>query len=423
MIGVCSSCGSTTALHTCDKCIDCCGCSLCITCQTVTRPLRFCQCCYQCILCCACFACAKCRCLAVDATYFCAICGYGTNRLCGCCKTHTKFFAVRIVNLARYKADAQTSQYNANLRLIAAEIEVCGSNIIPKAITKPYTLLSCLQNWNCSVVSDGSLPEGGFEINTHPASGDYWVMQIRDLTQALEEACAWVNGRAGCHIHIDCRDIDFQGLARILRLVANVEAGLYSLIPKHRAHSAQYCLYWSANYLQAIRDIDVYTHPGLENITARKAELLYRNSIFKAIYAFNGKADIQAVSEKKYHDTRYRGVNVHSFVYRRTLEFRMPGGMLDTESITNWGILLATLVEDANNLSHTQLCHMVQDIEPLVVNQKESEFQNLSESLVEKSLTLLKTFAPTPRIRDWIIATAKRSRLQTSAETIRTTHD
>jgi hypothetical protein len=101
----------------------------------------------------------------------------------------------------------------------------------------------------------------------------------------------------------------------------------------------------------------------------------------------------------------------------------MPGGMLDTESITNWGILLATLVEDANNLSHTQLCHMVQDIEPLVVNQKESEFKFLSESLVEKSLTLLKTFAPTPRIRDWIIATAKRSRLQTSAETIRTTHD
>ena len=128
---------------------------------------------------------------------------------------------------------------NPSKRHLAVEIEVAKAgegNHVNQAV----------QKWKGSIVRDGSLPMGGFEINTSPANGDLFPKQIREIGKALDAQGGEATSACDLHVHIDARDFEFEDIARLMKLYAKLEAGLSTIIRKNRRREG-------LRQLQAIR--------------------------------------------------------------------------------------------------------------------------------------------------------------------------
>lgn len=403
---LCFSCNSACeVLHDCGNCPTCCLCMICQKCNTLAK-LALCSVCYCCVTCCTCYSCARCHSTVASKDHLCKYCGGGLQNICGCCRhlgqrnSRGNYRKSHDVNLLRYVAIAEEDRrINPSPRLISAEMETCGINY--NELTKVDNALS---SWHCGVVGDGTLPEGGFEINTHPAGGDYWVDLITDVCRALSYAKGWVNERAGCHMHVDCRDYQYLDLAKALRILGCVEAGLYAMIPAQRSHSESYCQYWCNNYLKALRSAEDRIKPDTDE---RKTSLYYRAAILRAFYGHSGKEHVNSVARSKGHMGRYRGVNLHSFLYRGTIEFRMPPGMVLPDNIINWGMLLANILDVAKHRSMAEIVAMTTDMEKKTLPTIGLKWRELNKDIIKSSVELLGNFAPTPAIADWIIERVK----------------
>ena len=217
-------------------------------------------------------------------------------------------------------------------RLIGAEIEVCG--------TKPGSLVDlAVQKWKGTVVSDGSLPPDGYEINTHPSGGLYYAQQIGEIYGALNASGLWQDSHAGCHIHTDARDFDYTDLYKLLCVYAVLEPGLYKLIPQNR-RSSRFCIPCGPLYYQKI-------HTTLNALPKSERNPL-KAAILLTVY---GRRDTREFKKDKSHDTRYRSLNVHSYTFRGTIEYRMPEGTIYPENVINYGMLYAHLMDRVKKLS------------------------------------------------------------------------
>ena len=403
---LCFACNvSVTELHKCGMCFACCSCRLCAKCDKIVM-LETCNACYLCTKCCKCYSCKFCHSTIPLKDRICKYCGGGLRDACGCCRhlgnrRSNHYRKALDVNLLRYVAPhAKDRKHNPSPRLLSAEMEVCGIDY-----NKLAPLEEAMAAWHCGVVGDGSLPETGFEINTHPAGGDYWVDLIDDVCKALGQAKAWVDHRAGCHIHVDCRDFGYGDLARALRLFGNAEAGLYSLLPPERAQSTRYCTYWCNNYIQAVKTAENKIKADDDE---RKKTLRYRHALLRKFYGFSDKAHIRSAAGNKGGGQRYRGVNLHSFLYRGTIEFRMPPGMVMANNITNWGMLLANMLDVAKHRSMEEIIEMTAECEALLYpDYIDVSFNGTPQKVKKASIALIQNLAPTTEVRDWIIERIK----------------
>lgn len=327
----------------------------------------------------------------------CAQCANGT--VCGCCIHRSS--GGREVRDLRVRHEINLNRYAVKgKRLVAAEIELCGFN--NNTSTNMQAMLSVLGAWKASGVGDGSLPSGGVELNTHPAAGDRWHAQIEDIMRAAHTAGVWVNNSAGCHIHVDCRDLGYLELAKVVRLLACVEPALYSIIPYFRTDN-HYCSFWALNYLRALQAAEGAMTPVT---TERKVVLTYRKEILNAIYGFSSKRQVDQAKSGKGHGSRYRGLNVHSYLYRGTLELRMPPGTIYPQNIINWGDLVAAIVDYSVAHPMVAIMKLCKDVETRAMLPAEPLYKcvwrDLSPGFIDESTKLLKVLAPTKVVTDWI---------------------
>jgi hypothetical protein len=389
-IAICSA--STQVEHVCLGCAvdtkgDMCSCGYCYVCCVCERcPLcghlildndvtsTYCPACHLCVRCCRCYTCPECGYFHTHMNSLCEYCGRCKNRTCGC--THfgdekqPEYFQ-GTVNLARYHEHGR--------RLLSAEIEVCG------IATHWSTVERVVKAWNGSIVSDGSLPYGGFEINTHPASGKYWETQIREICGALKVAKAYVTPDAGCHIHVDCRDFNYTKLALFMRILAHVEGAMYCMIPFDRRSNST-CVPCGWRYVQSIDRVRKY----MDKFNERQQEVAYRQALLSVLYGFYKKSDVESVRKTKRHTKRYRSINLHSWVHRGTVEVRIPQGMVYPENIINWGLMLERLA----NLASTHTHDSIESI--LGIHQ----YWSGNGMLYEPSINLLKSLCP--YLAEWI---------------------
>lgn len=405
---ICPSCLSeTTTPHACGTCLQCCTCELCSGCFNVIVEEQ-CTACNLCQGCCKCYACSRCGAAHTHKTALCTSCGGGVSGAngCGCCIHQSGRSAERLlfkqpVNLDKYKATlVEHLQKNPSTRLIAAELEICGIH------GNATALATYLKSWGCSVVGDGSLPSGGFEINTHPASGDFFLAQISDICQGLKLSKAWVDQRAGAHTHIDAHDLGYLGISRVMRLVACLEPAFFMLIPEARRKS-QYCGFYTPKYLQAIHNADALTAEFPPN--DRRRIVKYRDAITQTLYGSTGMATVQDARTSKGGGNRYRAVNLHSWFYRGTLEFRMPPGTIYESNIVNWGLMLANIVEIGATYEHRKLLDVTREVEQAITKNGMyiTNWSLFSPRITEMSIELLKTLAPNLVVKDWITERVK----------------
>lgn len=388
----CLECGMVnTLLHTCGYCHECCYCTTCSKCQQIADS--YCQMCHACHGCCTCVYCTSCR--RIVTGVLCTSCG-GCAR---CCNTTSGtshggvIFARRTVDLDKYVPTKKELKLNPSPRLLSAEVETCGYSV-----GKATDLNHHLKAWNSSVVRDGSLPEGGFEINTHPAGGDHWMRMCSELYTAMTKAKVKFNHQAGCHIHVDARDLGYTQVANMIRLYYYTETAMYRLIAKERRNN-HYCAMCASGYMMAITRVA----PAIKRATKDlERTLIYRQAIMNELYKTKAslvkgvpKSFVVGVRQDKSSGPRYRGLNLHSWIHRGTIEFRFPGHQPSAHDLQMMGCMLANFL-DLSKRTEEEILGMVEPIE------KQWKTVPDTDAIANASTEFLCSLSPMPAVTDWI---------------------
>lgn len=261
-----------------------------------------------------------------------------------------------------YKAQRAEHKSNPSSRFITPELEIANISLPserhPTRDTRFLQQLVGKAGWSPQVVSDISLPSPmGFEINMSPASGDLFIRQTEDICGVLASYKAsvvnttdpskWVRP-CGCHVHVDARDYTYNDLRRFLFVYEKLEPLLFGMLPGYRRKS-HFCVPCGNVYAEGLREYKAFIvkrrAAGEKDALAMKGSDIARHAIIQKAYGTRqaSRGDKRACPIS----TRYRSLNLHAYFYRGTLEFRHLHGTLDPWEITNWGMLLAGMMDYA----------------------------------------------------------------------------
>jgi len=207
--------------------------------------------------------------------------------------------------------DRFSTRYKKITRFTALEVEIASArsyNCIERVVSE----------YNASIVNDGSLREGGFEINTAPAWGESFYRQIRDLTDALSCSDAKVDNCCGLHTHVDAADFTWYDIRKLIILWAMIERGVFCMLPLTRQDNT-YCRPVGSYLIRDVLNSPLPHHS--------------KSAIMRANYGTNILTNIR---DDKHCERRYHAMNIHSWVYRKSIEFRVPPGTTKYVRMVGW---------------------------------------------------------------------------------------
>lgn len=356
-------------------CRNCRSCSTCAGCdEHVNNACRTCE---RCPGCCECLECSDC---GARLDEYCTRCGgespdvlpSGHHRCSGCCLcSRAPPLGRRELPLQKYLAP-HVNRKTKLKRLMGAEIEIA------KTGREVLQVKQAFDKWGTSIVSDGSLPSTGSEVVTQPAGGDNWVDMITEICDGLKVAKAEVSRQCGLHIHVDATDMNIWDMRRLIKLYGACEDALYSVIhPKRGARpvddSGNYSIKCGEEYLAMISQTGKWSKS-----TALKAQYADTTQALESNpYLMDSKGrkvnkgtkqydslvlrEVKRKTQGKYHHTRYKGLNLHSYWLRGTVEFRHHHGTVDAEKILNWSTICGSIVEWAHAHSDAELKTLIGD--------------------------------------------------------------
>ncbi len=358
----------------CDNCTDCCECSHCDRCGPVESTCERCDRCdsgYN--QCCECFRCQNC---SEAAEYGCSDCQRCTDCECQCetdddndddshrpgrhAGTPVRFRS----NDAPHFHNSPKAKLvgNRSRRFAALEIEVSSAE-------SGSELNRVADQWDAQIVKDGSLPSGGFEINTAPANGDVLLDQLADWADALSAQSASANKDCGLHVHIDCRDFTFYDMRRMVLLYERLEPALFGMVPQSR-RGASWCVPSGHKYANAVR----------QSAMPKQSKANLIDGIYNSGTSPRSlKAAVSNAKSNKYASERYHALNIHSWLFRGTIECRLHTGTVNGEKLANWALLWVAIVDHAYATTEKAIA-----------------------ADTRSSLELLQSIAPTADIAEWI---------------------
>lgn len=365
----CSECCQHEICENCDEhvdelaecgnnhCSDCCECWQCPGCLRWYSESQECSNCGYCERCCECSYCDNCR-ETVSET--CVGCGYCND--CCCCGQDGD--GLSYSGMLRFHT-SETFKLNPLRRFISLEIEVADAD-------GGANTLSVLENWRDSAVDDGSL-EGNFcyEICVNPTNGDLFIDHVNDLGRALAKDGASANHSCGLHCHVDASDYNWFDLYKLCMLYCKIERALFDLVAPSR-YSGSYSKPAKDHYNFASTPVKEFKQELLKRMYGRD----FRDSYKDGMVHWQKNKKVFSERSEKYNSVRYYALNLHSFFYRGTVEFRHHHGTTNPDKMKHWGLICANLIEYANKKS-------VKDIKKLSETPHEALLSILPSHLVK----------------------------------------
>lgn len=323
----------------------------CVNCQGMNLPE--CSTCHRCRTCCRCVNCEDC--LLRHPISACPKCGHCKRSSQCTCSTRNG----ETPNLERYFRKGINLSRLALVppRATTVELELCDYNADATKLWK----------WRKTAAH---MDRDGTIRGPHPVELILGPIAGGDLPDVIEEWAAWsaiahprVNTTCGMHVHVDARRLDNFGMRRLLMLYKLLEPTFYQLVATDRAQNKNcsfvspdqwhwYDQAWNVTTSGAIKQYLLFgTYPTAHTeaeIRANPGEcarilLNPRNRMA----AHRGNNGVVA--------TRYRGLNIHSWFYRGTIEFRMHEGCIDPARIKNWMEWCRWFVELAQRLKDVEV--------------------------------------------------------------------
>lgn len=376
-------------------CRQCCFHGVCTDCRTVVTRKQL-HTCGRCQSHCPCP-----RCEHPNCSGQCAACCGRCNAHCTCNSTIFPKVAGRFAKFPAPRGEQGLK------RLLGTELETLwADSYSPK-------LRAAVKKWGCSIVTDGSIGYAdrvssfghsarGMELTTSAAGGSAWFDMINDLGEGFWEAKARTGPTCGQHVHVDAGDLDAWDLRRFIRIYAHVEEAMFDAQPAGRQDN-EFCMRCGPHYLQWLKDMP-NGRLSKQNFALQHFKLLpykagqgFRGAALDAkTAAYETKARIKQLSNTKGGD-RYKAVNMQSYWYRGTIEFRLGAGTNDPQKIAHWGVVCGSVVDFATK-------HGDADVDKLLkMPQRDALLATLDRN--PDSAAWLKTrwarFAPSPTVRRW----------------------
>lgn len=316
---------------TCDQCGDCCPCAFCQACEEMVDTSDYHNLCDRCDNCCECMTCESC---SVQVTM--QDLNHGNRYMCGecdncdnCCTCSDEDENGCSCEDCQGRSSSRTNEENipTDGHYIGVEIEFMGSSVRVQEALR----VAGLHNWK--VVYDGSVGSNGGELVSPPMNWDT-TQANEDLHKAceiLQRMDCTTSERCGIHVHVDARDLTPTQAAQVGVWGHDYEDQLYRLASSGWGHIRPEGL---RNYCKPITD---ETCEALLKVTDE-------SSFARAWY----QSSYMARSDH-YNATRYHCVNLHSWAYRGTVEFRVFNSSLSARRISTYISLCVGVVSSTRD--------------------------------------------------------------------------
>ncbi len=173
------------------------------------------------------------------------------------------------------------------------------------------------------VVTDGSLSGSVNGEIVSPILSYADLPMLQAVVRAVRAAGARVDASCGVHVHVSSERFDARALGNLVKLVHKQERLIEMSLGMQERRLGQYCRPVDAAFLATL-------------VQRRPATLEALRT------AWYGRDHAHA---DRYHHSRYRGINLNSFFYRGTVEFRLFEGSLhagEIKSYVQFALALAT---------------------------------------------------------------------------------
>lgn len=169
-----------------------------------------------------------------------------------------------------------------------------------------------------SIRNDGSnepSDEYKVEFVTPPLKYDD-IELLQNIIRKLRENGAKSHSSCGIHIHVDGANHDAKSLRKLINFMISRQDLIYEALEiKEREY--HWCKKLNSNILKEMKSRSQLTKSDAERIWYSPANDNYRNGI----------------SHDHYNDTRYHGINLHSYFSKGTVEFRLFNSTLHAGKI------------------------------------------------------------------------------------------
>lgn len=274
-------------------------------------------------------------------THFCAYCGQCRT----ICKCRKRKGYLNVDKLSRPR-----THINKLNRMMGLELEIADWGSLSTEFHA--------KNFTYNITRDGSVKPSGLELVVHPLAGDALLRGVFELGELFAKNNCLVNNTCGFHVHVNAQDMNWWSLRRMIYLYMAVEHDIYyHMITPERARNCHYYKPARETWEKVVADVqgavdtDVIKHRILKH--------LYPDHVNAMDGTPSGVEKGRlwgSVKNSKYGVTsRYYGLNLHSYFYRGTVEFRMYQGTTALEDLVNWPLLCGWMVEKANNLTDNEV--------------------------------------------------------------------
>jgi hypothetical protein len=154
------------------------------------------------------------------------------------------------------------------------------------------------------VVRDASLDGGDSGEIVSPILGYEDIEQLQQVVRAVRAAGARANESTGIHVHVGADAFDAKSIATLVKVVHKQERLLEHALGVSARRLARYCRPIDPGFLQRL---EAHRPRTLQDVNA----------------AWYGRKN---VTPTRYDSSRYHGLNLNSFFFRGTLEFRYFNG-------------------------------------------------------------------------------------------------
>jgi hypothetical protein len=217
-------------------------------------------------------------------------------------------------------------------------------------------------------VHDGSVKPSGREMVIQPLRGDAFLRAVAELAEQLYCTGVSVNETCAYHVHVGGSDLSYWDLRKILRIYEQLEGEIYNhLILPHRrddpivthycqmltkAHrKCERCFRFDQLYPNQRRQL-IPLRDTLERLDTAKTTSELKQGIIHMLYGpmanqppRDAAAWLQSRKGGRYEWSRYVGLNLHAWMYRGTLEFRMKEASTSLEELTAWPLWCGWFVQ------------------------------------------------------------------------------
>src|SRR5579859_167856 len=208
---------------------------------------------------------------------------------------------------------------------------------------------------------DGSVSGSGQELVTGRMRGDQYIFGMSHLVRGLISGASQVNETCGYHVHVDAAELSPMDLRRVMVAFQLIQPSLYgTLVSAKRATGSWgklYCPKLSNDIamLMSMEDKNSFInwlHQWLYQVALPdKQDYIGADSLYKETLR-NIDAQLKEYKGTKYMNRARRwALNLHSWMMRGTLEFRLKEGTLDPGDLIMWPLWCAWFVDKFSKAS------------------------------------------------------------------------